>query len=94
MSNPKIDRYLRAGILVLAGALVYVIYASIYERVIAAGDNAPEFSVQTDGGKTVKLPDSFTPNKQHHQVHMKNYAIFERLSVKLFDEFEAIADLQ
>jgi cytochrome c biogenesis protein CcmG/thiol:disulfide interchange protein DsbE len=57
MSNPKIDRYLRAGILVLAGALVYVIYASIYERVIAAGDNAPEFNVQTDGGKTVKLPD-------------------------------------
>ena len=47
-----------------------------------------------EAAKTVKLPDSFTPNKQHHQVHMKNYAIFERLSVKLFDEFEAIADLQ
>jgi cytochrome c biogenesis protein CcmG, thiol:disulfide interchange protein DsbE len=57
MSNPKIDRYLRAGILVLAGALVYVIYASIYERVIAAGDEAPEFSIQTDSGKTVKLPE-------------------------------------
>lgn len=27
-------------------------------------------------------------------VYMKHYAIFERLSAKLFDEFEAIADLQ
>jgi hypothetical protein len=27
-------------------------------------------------------------------VYMKHYAIFERLSTKLFDEFEAIANLQ
>lgn len=47
-----------------------------------------------EAAETVKLPDSFTPNKQLHNVYMKHYAIFERLGVKLFDEFEAIADLQ
>jgi len=47
-----------------------------------------------EASETVKLPDSFIPQKQSHKVYMKNYAIFERLSVKLFDEFEAIADLQ
>jgi gluconokinase len=47
-----------------------------------------------EAAETVKLPDSFLPQKQHHNVYMKHYAIFERLSVKLFDEFEAIADLQ
>lgn len=44
--------------------------------------------------KTVKLPDSYLPKKQHHTVYMKHYAIFERLSLKLFDEFEAISNLQ
>lgn len=47
-----------------------------------------------EAAETVKLPDSFTPNKELHSVYMKHYSIFERLSVKLFDEFEAIADLQ
>ena len=47
-----------------------------------------------EAAKTVKLPDSYLPQMQHHNVYMKHYAIFERLSVKLFDEFEAIADLQ
>lgn len=47
-----------------------------------------------EAAETVKLPDSFLPDKQHHQVHMKHYDIFQRLSVKLFDEFDAIANLQ
>ncbi|MEI6948110.1 gluconokinase [Paraflavisolibacter sp. H34] len=47
-----------------------------------------------EAAETVKLPDSFLPQKKHHQVYMKHFAIFERLGVKLFDEFEAIADLQ
>lgn len=55
--NSKVDRYLRIGILMLGFALVYVIYASIYERVIAAGDAAPEFSVKADTGETVALPN-------------------------------------
>ena len=47
-----------------------------------------------EAAESVKLPDNYLPNKQHHQIHMKHYDIFERLSVKLFDEFEAIANLQ
>ncbi len=43
---------------------------------------------------TIKLPDSFLPQQQNHNVYMKHFAIFERLSMKLSDEFEAIADLQ
>lgn len=44
--------------------------------------------------ETVNLPDHFVPQTQNHQVYMKHYSIFERLSEKLFDEFEAIAKLQ
>ena len=47
-----------------------------------------------DAAKTVELPDTYAPKKQNHNVYMKHYAIFERLSVRLFDEFEAIAKLQ
>ena len=47
-----------------------------------------------EAAEAVKLPDSFFPNEQHHQVHMKHFSIFEKLSVKLFDEFEEIAKLQ
>jgi gluconokinase len=47
-----------------------------------------------DAAQTVEFPDTYTPKKQHHNVYMKHYAIFERLSLKLFDEFEAIANLQ
>lgn len=42
----------------------------------------------------VKLLDNFHPHQQNHDVYMKHFAIFERLSTKLFDEFEAIAELQ
>ncbi len=47
-----------------------------------------------EAAETVKLPDSFLPQQQHHKVYMKHFAIFEKLSLKLFDEFEAIAELQ
>jgi cytochrome c biogenesis protein CcmG, thiol:disulfide interchange protein DsbE len=57
MQNTRIDRYLRAGIVVLVGALVYVISGAIYERVIAAGDTAPVFTVQTENNRTVSLPN-------------------------------------
>lgn len=47
-----------------------------------------------EAAKTVDLPDTYLPKKTYHQVYKKHYAIFERLSYKLFDEFEAIAALQ
>ena len=56
MHSVKIDRFLRVGIGLLLVALVYVIYASIHERVVVAGDSAPGFSVTTDDGRTVSVP--------------------------------------
>ena len=57
MQSVKIDRILRAGIAVLLLAFVYVIYASIHERIIVAGDAAPQFSITAEGGRTVALPN-------------------------------------
>jgi cytochrome c biogenesis protein CcmG/thiol:disulfide interchange protein DsbE len=57
MKSAKTDRLLRAGMGLLTIALVYVIYAAIHERVVVAGDSAPEFSVRADSGQNVSLPD-------------------------------------
>jgi cytochrome c biogenesis protein CcmG, thiol:disulfide interchange protein DsbE len=56
MQSVKIDRLLRVAIVVLAAVLVYVIYAGIHERVVVAGDSAPEFTITTDSGRTVSVP--------------------------------------
>jgi cytochrome c biogenesis protein CcmG, thiol:disulfide interchange protein DsbE len=56
MQSVKTDRFLKAGIGVLAVAFVYTIYAGIHERVIAPGDRAPEFQITADNGQTVGLP--------------------------------------
>jgi cytochrome c biogenesis protein CcmG, thiol:disulfide interchange protein DsbE len=55
MQSVKIDRYLRLGIGVLAAVLVFVIYAAIHQRVVEAGDTAPDFSITADNGRTVSL---------------------------------------
>lgn len=47
-----------------------------------------------DAAQTVELPNAFKPNKQHHAVYADYFGIFEKLSTKLFDEFEAIGNLQ
>ena len=47
-----------------------------------------------DAAQTVELPDVYKPNKQHHAIYADYFAIFEKLSGKLFDEFEAIGELQ
>jgi gluconokinase len=47
-----------------------------------------------EAAQKVKLVDGFYPQQQNHDIHRKQFAIFERLGTKLFDEFEAIADLQ
>jgi cytochrome c biogenesis protein CcmG, thiol:disulfide interchange protein DsbE len=54
---PKVDRLLRAGIGLLLVGLVYVIYAAIHERVVVAGDAAPEFTIRTDSGRQVSVPN-------------------------------------
>lgn len=47
-----------------------------------------------EAAQTVALPDVYKPNKQHHEVYADYFGIFEKLSTKLFDEFEAIGNLQ
>lgn len=47
-----------------------------------------------EAAQTVALPDKYLPRKQNHEVYAGYFPIFERLSTKLFDEFEAIATLQ
>lgn len=57
MQNTKTDRLLRGGILLLSVVLVYFIYSGIHERVVVAGDSAPEFTIKADNGRTVTLPN-------------------------------------
>jgi gluconokinase len=47
-----------------------------------------------EAARTVVLPDTYKPNKQSHSLYKKYFAIFEKLSLKLFDEFEEIVSLQ
>jgi gluconokinase len=47
-----------------------------------------------EAAKTVELPDVYKPNKQNHAIYADYFGIFEKLSVKLYDEFEAIGELQ
>lgn len=43
--------------MLLSAVLVYFIYSGIHERVVVAGDAAPEFTIKADNGRTVSLPD-------------------------------------
>jgi cytochrome c biogenesis protein CcmG/thiol:disulfide interchange protein DsbE len=56
MRSAKIDRFLRGGIVALAGVFVYLVYASIYQRVVVAGDTAPDFTITADDGRSVSVP--------------------------------------
>jgi gluconokinase len=47
-----------------------------------------------DAAKSVVLPDAFKPDENNHGIYMKRFSLFEKLSMKLFDEFEELADLQ
>jgi cytochrome c biogenesis protein CcmG/thiol:disulfide interchange protein DsbE len=49
----KTDRIIEAGIVVMLLAFVGTLYLSLHETVVNAGDRAPDFSIQTDTGKTV-----------------------------------------
>ena len=48
---------LRFGIGFLMVLLVGAIYMGIHERVVIAGDTAPEFTIKTDDGRTIGLPN-------------------------------------
>jgi cytochrome c biogenesis protein CcmG, thiol:disulfide interchange protein DsbE len=57
MKKARIDTLLRAGIGLLMVALLITIYAGIHERIVIAGDAAPEFTIKTDDGRTIGLPN-------------------------------------
>ena len=57
MQSIKLDRLLRAGIVLLLVVFVYVVYAAIHERIVLAGDSAPEFTLTADNGQKVSIPD-------------------------------------
>ena len=49
------DKILLGLIVVLAGALAWVVYPTLEQKVVNAGEPAPDFQVVTDSGKTVSL---------------------------------------
>ena len=57
MQSSNTDRLLRGGIVLLAAILVFFIYSGIHERVVVAGDTAPDFTITADNGQTVSLPN-------------------------------------
>jgi peroxiredoxin len=56
MQSVKIDRLLRAAIGLLVVILVFTIYSAIHQRVVMAGDTAPEFTITADNGRSVSVP--------------------------------------
>lgn len=55
IAKPGADRWLRISICVLTVALVYFIYSGIHQRVVIAGESAPNFTLKADNGRTVSL---------------------------------------
>jgi thiol-disulfide isomerase/thioredoxin len=53
MQSVKVDRFLRAAICVLVAALAFTLYATIHERVVVAGDTAPDFTITSESGRTI-----------------------------------------
>jgi cytochrome c biogenesis protein CcmG, thiol:disulfide interchange protein DsbE len=53
----KVNRVLEAGILAMLVAFVGVLYLSLHDNVVKAGDRAPEFSIKADNGRTVTARD-------------------------------------
>src|SRR5215472_16034454 len=57
MQSVKIDRVLRAAVVVLTGLLVFVLYSAVHERVVVAGDAAPPFTITADDGRSITVPN-------------------------------------
>jgi gluconokinase len=83
--------------------------ADIFNKPVSVKDNADSIGLGAwllsatqmgvynnleEAAQTVTLPAPYTPKKADHDVYMNYFSIFERLSTKLSDEFEAIANLQ
>lgn len=53
----KTDRVLQVLIVVCLGLLVWVVAGTYREKVVAAGDTAPNFKIKTDDGRTISPSD-------------------------------------
>ena len=53
----SVDRLLVGAIVVLAAALVWVVSGTLQDRVINAGDTAPDFKIVSDSGRTYTRKD-------------------------------------
>jgi gluconokinase len=47
-----------------------------------------------EASRTIEVPAMYKPNKKDHETYMKYFRIFERLSYKLFEDFEELANLR
>jgi peroxiredoxin len=56
-SQNTVDRLLVGAIVALALALVWVVSGTLRERVINAGDTAPDFTIVSDSGRTYTRKD-------------------------------------
>jgi peroxiredoxin len=57
MRAAKTEQLLKAGIGLLLGVFVYLIYDSFTEKIVKVGDKAPGFAITTDTGRTISVPD-------------------------------------
>lgn len=85
------------------------VLADIFNRPVSISPNANSVSLGAyllcatelgafqnldEAARSIALPDTYKPNQYNHAVYAKYYGIFEKLSRKLSDEFEALANLQ
>lgn len=61
---------------------------------LVAAVNMKIFASLEDAAASVILNDNFKPNKKNSSIYAAYYPVFERLSTKLFEEFDAISLLQ
>lgn len=47
-----------------------------------------------EAAQSIVFPDNYKPQIHNHSIYEKYFPIFQRLSTKLYDEFESIASLQ
>ncbi len=52
------------------------------------------YSNLDEAAKSISLPEQYFPKKNLHGIYMKHFEIFEKLSVKLKDDFENVVKLQ
>jgi gluconokinase len=85
------------------------IIADIFNKEVSIGENpdsiaqgafllsATELGIYKnldEAARSVVLSTTYKPQKQNHELYQKYFAVFEKLSSKLNDEFEELANLQ